>query len=114
MLRYWLSGDLVEHRAHVAADVSLQVGGQADVGLSPLRRAWFAGGALLNCSVHFFAYARRFLPAVLLACIAVHNRSPVRLLKRTQDTGFSDSRALKTSKLFNWFQLLEPESRQAS
>jgi hypothetical protein len=38
MLRYWFSGDLVEHRAHMAADVSLQVWGQT-VGLGPLRLA---------------------------------------------------------------------------
>ena len=113
MLRYWLSGDLVEHRAHVAADVSLQVGGQAAVGLSPLRLAWLAGGALLNCSVHFFVYARRVLPAVLLACFAVHNRSPVRLSISEPKIPDSPTRAYKTFKLFNWFQLLEPELREA-
>ena len=79
MFRYGLARDLIENRPNVAADVSLQVGGQAAVGLSPLRLAWLAGGALLNCSVHFFVYARHLSPAVLLACIAVHNRSPVRL-----------------------------------
>jgi hypothetical protein len=78
MLRYWLSGDFVEHRAHMAADVSLQVGGQP-VGLGPVRLAWLAGGALLNCSVHFFVYAWHLLPAVLLVCLTVHSRSPVRL-----------------------------------
>jgi len=89
MLRNWLSGDLVEHRAHMAADVSLQVWGQAGVGLAPLRLAGLGGGALLNCSVHFFACAWHLLPAVLLAYIAVHNRSPGRLAQRPQDTGFS-------------------------
>jgi hypothetical protein len=77
MLRYRFSGDFVEHRAHMAADVSLQIGGKP-VGLGPLRLAWLASGALLNCSVHFFVYAWHFLPAVLLVCLAVHSRSPVR------------------------------------
>jgi hypothetical protein len=39
MLRYRLAGDLVEDCANMAADVSLQAGGQAVIRLSPLRLA---------------------------------------------------------------------------
>jgi len=56
MLRYWFSRDLVENRANMTADVSLQGRGEAAIGLSPLRLAWRAGGAVL-CLVHFFACA---------------------------------------------------------
>src|SRR5262245_46985025 len=38
MLRYWLSGDFIENRADMAADVSLQGRGQAPFGLHPGRR----------------------------------------------------------------------------
>jgi len=39
VLRYWLSRDLVENRANMAADVSLQGRGEAAIGLSPWRLA---------------------------------------------------------------------------
>jgi len=39
MLRYWLSRDLVENRANMAADMSLQGRGEAAIRLSPSRLA---------------------------------------------------------------------------
>ena len=77
MLRYWLSGDFVEHRAHVAADVSLQVRGQP-VGLGPLRLAWFAGGDRaygLICAWGAMAVAPVSVGSTAVGLIAIGNLS---------------------------------------
>ena len=81
MFRYGLARDLVEDRTDMAADVSLQGGGQAALRLGPWRLAEHVGAAVLDCMVHFFVYAWHFSPTVLLVCVAVHDRSPVHLTR---------------------------------
>lgn len=76
VLRYWLSRDFVENRANVAADVCLKGEGKAVIRPNTLTLAWRASGVVIHCLVHSFAYAGHFTPAVLLSCVAVHNRSP--------------------------------------
>src|SRR5262245_44405203 len=75
MFRYGLARDLIENRPNVAADVSLQAGGQA-VRLSP----WCIArkmGAAAPCLVHFVVSASHFAAAVLLVRVAVHDPSPI-------------------------------------
>jgi hypothetical protein len=61
VLRYGLARDFVEHRAHVAADMSLQGRRKAVFRPVPGRLCRSTGAAILDCMVHSFAYARRFL-----------------------------------------------------
>jgi hypothetical protein len=53
VIRYWFARDLIEHRTDVTADMSLQVGRQSGVELSPergiiCRNAAIGGGAALD------------------------------------------------------------------
>src|ERR1044071_3533259 len=75
MFRYGIARDLIENRPNMAADVSLQAGGQA-VGLSPGRIPRHVGAAA-PCLVHFIVSARHLAPAILLVRVAVHNPSPI-------------------------------------
>ena len=74
VLRYGLARDLIEDRPDMAADVSLQAGGQS-IRLGPGRITRYVG-APGPCLVHFVR-ARHFAPAILLVRVAVHNPSPI-------------------------------------
>src|SRR5690606_24440618 len=92
VLRYGLARDLVEYRANVAPDMSLQ-GGRKPVLRGFPGRLGLAGAAVIDCMVHFFAYAGRlFHPAVLLSCITVHESVPCRLLGEPSLPDSSDPR----------------------
>jgi hypothetical protein len=79
VIRYRFPRDFVEDRTHMAANVSLQGRGETVIQLDPGGVAGHVGAAVLDCMVHFFAYAWHFAPAVLLVRFAVHDRSPVAL-----------------------------------
>src|SRR4029453_4997746 len=75
VFRNRLARAIIENRPNMAADVSLQAGGQA-VRLSPRRIARNMGAAA-PCLVHFIVSASHFAPAILLFRVAVHDPSPI-------------------------------------
>lgn len=79
VLRYGLARDFVEHRADMAADMSLQGWGEAVSRACPRRVGRLAGAAIVDCMVHSFACAGRLSqPAILPFCITVHESVPCR------------------------------------
>jgi hypothetical protein len=74
MLRYGLARYFVEDGTHVAADMSLEIGGQSFVLSCRPRGAARVSGAALSCLVHFFTSAWHFSPAILFVRVAFHSR----------------------------------------